>query len=168
MNTSADLLTVLQAIHREKLTLRQRHVAVARQVGDYAFNNTYQYVINREDTHLQWLEAAIVELGATPADVGEPVLPPAGKHANFRRLVEEDAREAAELVARWRERIAGLGHARHRTMLGVMLGETLEHRRFFDQIVEGRDDVLGRRANGPGPSGTDGTVMADRWIGWRG
>ena len=95
-------------------------------------------------------------------------MPPLGKKASPRPLLEQDAREAADLVARWREKAAALGHARHRTLLGVMLGETLEHRRFFTQMAEGREDVLGRRANGPGPSGTDGTVMAERWIGWRG
>ena len=60
-----ELLTVLRECHREKLALRQRHVAVARHVTDYEFNNTYQYIINREDVHLSWLEAAIAELGGT-------------------------------------------------------------------------------------------------------
>jgi hypothetical protein len=49
-------------------------------------------------------------------------------------------------------------------MMGVILGETLEHKRFFSQMVSGRDDVLGRRANGPGKSGTGDGVMAVRWI----
>jgi hypothetical protein len=49
-------------------------------------------------------------------------------------------------------------------MLGIILGETLEQKRFFDQIVAGRSDVLGRRANGPGSPGTGDGVMAVRWI----
>ena len=68
----ADLASVLREFHRDKLALRQRHVAVARQVSDYDFNNTYQYIIAREDVHLSWLEAALAELEATPADVAEP------------------------------------------------------------------------------------------------
>ena len=68
----AEILSVLQTFHREKLTLRQRHVAVARHVGNYAFNNTYQYVIAREDMHLSWLEAAITELQGTPEQLPEP------------------------------------------------------------------------------------------------
>ena len=44
-------------------------MAVARFVTDYEFNNAYQYVINREDVHLAWLEAAIGDLGGKPADV---------------------------------------------------------------------------------------------------
>src|SRR6185503_20696980 len=63
------LLSTLKAFHRDKLTLRQRHVAVARQVSQYDANNTYQYVINREDVHLQWLESAIIELEGTPDTV---------------------------------------------------------------------------------------------------
>ena len=39
--------------------MRERHVAVARFVTDYEFNNTYQYIIAREDVHLSWLEAAL-------------------------------------------------------------------------------------------------------------
>jgi hypothetical protein len=52
-------------------------------------------------------------------------------------------------------------HARHRGLLRVILGETLEHRRFFDQALAGRHDVLGRRPDG---AGTGGGVLADRWI----
>jgi hypothetical protein len=49
-------------------------------------------------------------------------------------------------------------------MMDVVVGETLEHKRFFDQIVAGREDVLGRRANGPGSPGTGDGVLAVRWI----
>ena len=70
----AELLAILREFHRDKLTLRQRHVAVARQVAQYDANNTYQYVINREDVHLSWLESAIVELEGTPDNVAEPPL----------------------------------------------------------------------------------------------
>jgi hypothetical protein len=162
-----DLLEILREFHREKLTMRQRHVAVARHVTHYDFNNTYQYVINREDVHLQWLEAAIAELGGRPDEVGEPDLgtPPGGKKKpNFTPFVEQDARDAASFVERWKPRAAALDHARHRGMLGVILGETLEQKRFFDQMIAGRDDLLGRRADG---AGTGGGVLPVRWLGDR-
>ena len=38
-------------------------------------------------------------------------------------------------------------------MMKVILGETLEQKRFFDQMPPGREDLLGRRANGPGSPG---------------
>jgi hypothetical protein len=47
-------------------------------------------------------------------------------------------------------------------MLQVVLGEMLEHKRFFDQILAGRDDVLGRRMEG---AGTGDGVMSVRWLG---
>ena len=163
MRTDA-LLAILRSFHRDKLTLRQRHVAVARQVSQYDANNTYQYVINREDVHLSWLETAIAELGGTPDTVPEPPLPRLVWNESFVPLVEHDARDAAELVARWRPRLADVTHARHRTMMDVVLGETLEQKRFFDQIAAGRTDVLGRRANGPGSPGTGDNVLGVRWI----
>jgi hypothetical protein len=49
-------------------------------------------------------------------------------------------------------------------MLQVILGEALEHKRFFDQMIAGREDLLGRRSNGPGKDGTGDGVMAVRWI----
>jgi len=162
---TADLSAVLREFHHEKLALRQRHVAVARRVSDYDFNNTYQYVIAREDVHLQWLEAAIAELEAKPDEVGEPSLPAAGKKDSFLPLVAEDSREAEAFVSRWRPRVAGLTHARHRSMMQVILGETLEQKRFFDQMGAGREDLLGRRANGPKSPGTGDGVLGVRWIG---
>ena len=162
MNTP-DLLETLREFHREKLTMRQRHVAVARHVTHYDFNNTYQYVINREDVHLQWLEAAIAELGGQAHDAGEPDLgePSGKKNADFMPFVRQDQRDAASFVERWKPRVAALDNARHRGMMDVVLGETLEHRRFFDLMIEGRADLLGRRADG---AGTPGTVLATRWV----
>jgi hypothetical protein len=160
----ADLTSVLRELHQEKLTMRQRHVAVARRVGDYDFNNTYQYIIAREDVHLSWLEAALAELEVTPADVAEPQLPARGKKDSFLPFVTEDARETGEFVARWRARSADITNARHRSMVQVILGETLEQKRFFDQMLAGREDLLGRRSNGPGSPGTGDGVMGVRWI----
>jgi hypothetical protein len=158
----ADLLALLAEFHRDKLTIRQRHVAVSRQVGNYAFNNTYQYVIAREDVHLSWLESAIAELGGAPAQIPEPALPSAGKPKNaFLSLVQQDSRDAEALVARWRPRTAEVTNARHRNMLQVILGETLEHKRFFDQMLAGREDLLGKRAEG---AGTGDGVLGVRCI----
>ena len=160
----ADLLAILLDFHKGKLTLRQRHVAVARQVSQYNANNTYQYVINREDVHLQWLEAAITELEGTPDDLPEPTLPSLVWNESFTPLATQDANDAAAFVARWRPRLADVTHARHRGMMDVILGETLEQKRFFDQIAAGREDVLGRRANGAGSPGTGNGVLGVRWI----
>ena len=162
--SGSDLLSLLREFHHDKLTLRQRHAAVARQVSQYEANNTYQWVINREDVHLSWLEAAIADLGGTPDVLEEPALPARGKKDSFVPLVLEDARNAEALVARWRPRAAEIKNARHRNMLGVILGETLEEKRFFDQIAAGRRDELGRRSNGPGSPGTGDGVLAVRWI----
>jgi hypothetical protein len=46
-------------------------------------------------------------------------------------------------------------------MLRLVLGEMLEHKRFFDLALEGRDDLLGRRL--PGASTGDG-VLPVRWV----
>jgi hypothetical protein len=162
-----DLFAALRDFHREKLAMRQRHVAVARHVTDYDFNNTYQYVIAREDVHLSWLEAALAEGGVTPEDVPEPELRVArvGAKADFLPLVKQDADEARSFVVRWQPRLAAVTNARHRNMMQVVLNETLEQHRFFTQILAGRDDLLGRRANGPGSPGTGDGVLPVRWKG---
>lgn len=160
-----DLAATLRQFHREKLAMRERHVAVARHVGGYNFNNAYQYVIAREDTHLQWLEAAIAEQGATADTVPPADVPAPGRKGSVAPLVEEDARTAAAFVEAWRPRVAALTHARNRTLLNLVLGETTEHQRFFQQIIAGREDVLGRRSNGPGSPGTGDGVLGVRWIG---
>ena len=162
--TPSDLQHLLREFHREKLELRERHVAVARVVSDYAFNNTYQYIIAREDVHLSWLEAALAEMGEIPQPVPEPQLAARGRKESYLPLVDEDAREAEAFVTRWRARLSEVSNARHRTMLQVILGETAEHKRFFDQMIAGRADLLGRRANGPGPVGTGNGVLPVRWI----
>ena len=51
-----DLLPLLQEFYREKLAMLLRHQAGARLVGQYDVNNTYQYIINREETQLSWLD----------------------------------------------------------------------------------------------------------------
>jgi len=160
----ADLLAILLDFHKGKLTLRQRHVAVARQVSQYNANNTYQYVINREDVHLSWLEAAIAELEGVTASVDEPSMTALVFNESYLPLVQKDARDTDAFVAQWRPRLAEITHARHRNLLNVILGETLEQKRFFDQIAAGNEDALGRRANGAGSPGTGDGVLGVRWI----
>ena len=70
--TAGELLDFITAFYGDKLTLRNRHVAAARHVADYNFNNTYQYVINRDDMHVRWLQDAIVDLGGTPEEQPRP------------------------------------------------------------------------------------------------
>jgi hypothetical protein len=71
-------------------------------------------------------------------------------------------RDAAQgFGEKWRHRVEGLPNARHRSMLKVILGETVEHQRFFDQALQGRKDLLGRRADG---AGTPGVVLPTRWV----
>jgi Mn-containing catalase len=166
MATQNDDLALLTELHKDKLAARQRHVAVARLVSDYEFNNAYQYLINREDTHLQWLEAAIAKLGgtpSTPADVTVTAASADKKNPNgkFLPLVSEDSKAAGDLVAKWRPKAAGIHSDRDRKLAGVILGETLEQKRFFDQMLGGNDDLLGRRMKG---ASTGDGVMATRWI----
>ena len=157
----ADLLELLREFYREKSALRARHVAGARLVGDYNFNNTYQYVINREDVHLAWLRDAIADLGGTPEDAAEPKVDFTGSNA-LRLIFTEDSKQAQAFVDRWRNRIEPITNARHKTMLRLMLGEVLEQKRFFDMALAGRQDLLGRRADG---MGTPGKVLGTRWVG---
>jgi hypothetical protein len=160
--TAAELLAFLREFHRDKLTMRQRHVAAARHVAHYDFNNAYQYVIAREDVQVSWLSDAIADLGGEPEQVPEPALQVSGKReAAQTRLIGEDRDLAQTFVDKWRSRVDAMPNARHRSMLRVILGETLEHKRFFDQALAGRTDLLGRRADG---AGTGGGVLPRRWI----
>ena len=161
---ATELLDFLREFHRDKLAMLQRHVAAARHVSDYAFNNTYQYVIAREEMQVSWVRDAIVDGGGgEPAeDMAEPAIQLSGKGlAAETALIAQDRDGAQAFVDKWRPRVAALSHARHRTMLSVIIGETLEHKRFFEQAVAGRADLLGRRADG---AGTGGGVLPTRWI----
>jgi hypothetical protein len=158
----AALLELLREFYRDKATLRQRHAASARFVSNYDFNNTYQYVINREDVQLAWVRDAVTDLGGTVDDVPQPELRPAGGPAEAEKAVLREDRDSAQaFVDRWRDRVEQMTHARNRIMLRVILGETLEQKRFFDQALAGREDLLGRRADG---AGTGGGVLPTRWV----
>jgi len=161
-----ELKKFLTDIAAERLALLLRHEAAARVVGNYDFNNTYQYVIAREETQLAWLQSALGELGATLPQSTLPLTTPEapkGKKENvaaYRDILAADAKFLGAFVARWRERVALVTHARHRTMLNVVLGESLEHQRLFDQAAAGSEDVIGRRTGGVARVGA---VLPDRW-----
>jgi hypothetical protein len=162
-----ELQQLLTEFAADRLALVQRHEASARAVSHYDFNNTYQYVINREETHLSWLQNALVDfnvpLPGASASLGTPEAPK-GKNIEpsaFRGILEEDARTLGAFVERWRPRLAHMTHARHRTMLDVVVGETLEHKRLFDQAASGFEDLLGRRTGGVA---RQGAVLSTRWL----
>jgi hypothetical protein len=162
-----DLQQLLTEFAADRLALVQRHEASARAVSHYDFNNTYQYVINREETHLSWLQNALVDfavaLPGPSASLGTPEAPKGKKiePSAFRSILEEDARGLGAFVERWRPRVADMTHARHRTMLDVIVGESLEHKRLFDQAASGFEDLLGRRTGGVA---RQGAVLSTRWL----
>ncbi len=158
-----DVLPLLQDFYREKLTMLLRHEDAARVVGQYDINNTYQYVINREEVQLTWIAKAIQELGGAVTDATEPSRQTSAKRADAaHRMIEEDGKDAQAFVDRWRPRVDSMSNARHAKMLRVVLGETLEQKRFFDQALAGRTDLLGQRGASVGPS--HGEVLSSRWI----
>src|SRR5678816_760663 len=117
----SDLQKLLTEFAAGRVALIERHEASARTVSNYDFNNTYQYVINREETHLAWLQNALAEFGATlPAAspvLPEPVAPKTGKKVEpgvFKSILDDDARGLTGFVDRWRPRVAEMTHARHR------------------------------------------------------
>ncbi len=162
-----ELRQILTSVATERLALVQRHEAGARVVSHYDFNNTYQYVIAREETHLEWLRAALTELESPwPTNVPTPAVPAFPKPGKvpdvtaFRLVLEDDAATLGTFAKTWRERVAHVTHARHRTMLGVMIGESLEHQRLFQQAAAGLEDVLGKRSRGVARVGA---VLPARW-----
>lgn len=162
-----ELRTLLAEFAAERLALLQRHEASARVVSHYDLNNTYQYVISREETHVTWLQSALAEFGLTlpqPSPVlPAPAAPKVGKRVEpsaFRGILEEDARTLGAFVDRWRPRVEATTHARHRIMLNVVLGESLEHKRLFEQGAAGFEDLLGRRTTF---AERVGAVLPTRW-----
>ena len=126
-----ELQDVLKAFAADKVALIERHEAGARVVSHYDFNNAYQYVIAREETHLQWLQAALAEVSAPlpPASsrLSVPDVPKSRKAPGpdtFRTVLDDDAKQLAAFVAKWQGRVDTMTHARHRLMLNVILGES--------------------------------------------
>jgi hypothetical protein len=157
-----ELAALLRECHLERQAMYERHKAVAEHVSDYNANNAYQYAINREETHLTWLEDALTDLGASPP-------PPAGPSITLERgkgawlaLARQDGADARAFVEKWRPRVEILTNARNQTMLRLMLGEVQEQARFFEQAAAANDDLLGHSDVG---AGKRGVVAAARWQG---
>jgi hypothetical protein len=159
----AELVALLQECYTERLAQYERHTAVAAHIGPYDANNTYQYVINREELHLSWLADALKDLGAPlpPAPPGPSITLDRGKDA-WRSLVAEDTQRGRQFLEKWRLRVEAMTHARNQTMLRLMLGEVAEQVRFFEQAAAGTDALLGRSTVG---AGKRGSVGSSRWIG---
>lgn len=165
---ASELQQRLAEFAAERLALLERHEAGARAVSHYDFNNAYQYVINRGETQLGWLQAALAEYGAPlpppPTALRVPEVPKPGRRVEasaFRTVLDDDARQLAAFVERWRPRVDAVTHARHRLMLDVILGESREHQRIFEQAAAGIEDVLGRRTGGVP---RQGAVLPVRWL----
>jgi hypothetical protein len=159
---SADLATLLRDFYLERVALLMRHEEVSRHVTDYDVNNAYQYIVSREETHLSWLQHALLDLGAPipPDPARVSVAAPGGRDA-WKGLAAEDARAHESFVQTWTSRVAGITHARHRGMLNVILGEMLEQKRLFDQAADGRTDLIGTHLP---INERRGVVHSDRWI----
>ncbi len=162
-----ELQRLLAEFAADRLTLLQRHEAGARVVSNYDFNNTYQYVISREETHVTWLQNALAECGSPlPQPSKTLAVPAVGKAkkidaASFRDILQDDVVHLGAFVELWRPRIESVTHARHRTMLNVVIGESLEHRRLFAQAAGGDENLLGRRTGGVPRAGA---VLPSRWM----
>ena len=162
-----ELAAFLTAFAADRVALLQRHEAGARAVSHYDFNNTYQYVIAREETHLTWLQDALAELNKPLPPAASALPMPTAKPSKkfeasaFSGILQDDARHLHGFRERWRERVAGITHARHRTMLNVILGESAEHQRLFEQAGAGFEDLLGRRTSAVARIGG---VLSTRWV----
>ena len=152
-------LPLLLEFYDEKLSAVTQHLDHATVVQQYDANNTYQYIINREEVQLSWLSPAITELGGTLPQTGSR---PVKSVPSAREAFEIDRQDAQSFIDRWQPRVEAMTNARHRNMLRVILGETREQQRFFEQALAGRKDLLGRRAGVDGEA--TGKVLPGRWI----
>jgi hypothetical protein len=161
--TPTELQTLIRDFYLERLTLLMQHEASAEHVSDYDVNNAYQNIISREETHVSWLQHALLDLGLTlPPDPARPTVTPKRKgQPAVLEVSGVDGRDNHRFVDKWRERVELVTNARHRGMLRVILGEMLEHARLFEQAAEGRTDIIGTAL----PIHTRrGTVLGTRWV----
>ena len=161
-SASIDLQHLIREFYLARLALLMRHEEVARHVSQYDANNAYQYVINREETHISWVQHALLDLGAPiPPDPARPAARPSGGADGWKALSAEDARANQQFVETWRPRVDTVTHTRHKGMLKVILGEMLEHKRIFDQAAAGRDDLIGTHL---AINQRSGVVANTRWM----
>lgn len=159
--SAPDLARLVRDFYLERVALLLRHEDVAVCLPGYDINNAYQNIVNREQAHLSWLLRALLDLGApVPTDPSRvPVA--AGKGDGWKALAAEDARANAAFVEKWRPRVEEVTHARHKTLLKVILGEMLEHKRLFDQAAAGRTDLIGTSL---AINDHRGVVLGARWV----
>ena len=161
-NVSSELQQLLRDFYLARLALLIRHEEVARHVSAYDANNAYQYVINREETHISWLQHALLDVGAPiPADPARPTVAAPARGSSWQALAGEDAGANQQFVDAWKARVETLTHARHKGMLQVVLGEMLEHKRIFDHAAAGRDDLIGTHLP---INQRSGVVANTRWM----
>ena len=161
--TPTELQTLIRDFYLERLGLLMQHESAARYISDYDVNNAYQYIIAREETHVSWLQHALVDMGAPlPPDPARPDIKPSRKGKDgMLELCATDGRDNQRFVEKWRNRVEQVTNARHKGMLRVILGEMLEHGRLFEQAAQGRTDIIGTAL----PINTRrGQVIATRWI----
>jgi hypothetical protein len=162
--TPPELQQLLRDFYLERLALLMRHEAAARLIGDYDVNNAYQYMISREETHISWLQHALVDFGGQIPGDPSPISVTTSRKGDeaVAALSGEDARLNQEFVDKWREKIEHVTNARHQGMLRVILGEMLEHKRIFEQSSEGRRDIIGTSMD---IHERRGQVLGTRWVG---
>jgi hypothetical protein len=156
------LAELVREFYLERVGMLMRHEDVAQLVTDYDINNAYQYIIAREQTHLSWLQHALLDLGAPLVDdpARGPVL--AAKGDAWKAMAGDDAKANARFVEKWRARIDDVSNARQKGMLNVILGETLEHKRLFDQAASGNKNLIGTSL---AINDHSGDVMSVRFVG---
>jgi hypothetical protein len=161
--TPTELQGLIRDFYLERLALLMQHEAAARHVSDYDINNAYQYVIAREETHVSWLQHALLDVGGSlPADPAPPSVKPARKGSDaVAELSAADARANQQFVDKWRDRVERVTNARHKGMLRVILGEMLEHKRLFEQASQGRTDIIGTHLP---INERRGKVIDTRWV----
>jgi len=156
------LAELIRDMYLERVSLLMRHEDVAQVVPDYDINNAYQYIIAREQTHLSWLQHALLDLGAPLVDdpARGPVLKAKGDA--WKAMAGDDSKGNAKFVEKWRARIDEVSNARQKGMLNVILGETLEHKRLFDQAASGNKNLIGTSL---AINDHSGDVMSVRFVG---
>ena len=156
------LAELVRDFYLERVSLLMRHEDVAQVIPGYDINNAYQYIIAREQTHLSWLQHALLDLGAPLVDDPARGTAPTAKGDAWKSLAGEDARSNAQFVEKWRPKVETVSNARHKGMLKVILGEMLEHKRLFDQAADGNRNLIGTSLE---INDHAGDVMTSRFVG---
>lgn len=156
------LAELVREFYLERVSLLMRHEDVAQLITDYDINNAYQYAIAREQTHLSWLQHALLDLGAPLVNDPARGNKLSAKGDAWKSFAADDARANQQFVEKWRSKVETVSHARHKGMLKVILGEMLEHKRLFDQAAAGNKNLIGTSL---AINDHSGDVMAVRFVG---